>query len=141
MILHKFIFTLNTLNTQKSVTEYGKVCSSTKIADCSLLLTRFHQVVSCNSLLGQSLVYHIVKGDEQVHLHFFLYWNIVNAYISDRTDLKVTGTKRDYRNCILTNHGTFLNTSFCVNIYNRVSAQTSAVTTFFSYFLTVTICM
>jgi len=75
-----------------------------------------HQVLSCSSLLGQSLVYLIVKGDEQVHLHLFLYWNIVSAYISDRTDLKVIGTKRD------SNHSTFLITSFCVNIYNQVSA-------------------
>jgi hypothetical protein len=123
------------------VREYGEVCSSTKIADCSLLLIRFHQVLSCNSLLGQSLGYLIVKGDEQVHLHFFLYWNIVSAYISDRTDLKVTGAKRDYRNCILTNHSTLPITSFCVNTYNQVSAPNSAVTTFFSYFLTVRICV
>lgn len=121
--------------------EYDEVCSSTKIADCSLLLTRFHQVLSCNSLLCQSLGYMIVKGDKQVHLHIFLYWNIVSAYISDRTDLKMTGAKRDYRNCILTNHSTFPITSFCVNIYNQVSVQNSAVTTFLSYFLTVRICM
>jgi len=71
----------------------------------------------------------------------FLYWNIVSAYISNRTDLKVTGAKRDYRNCILTNHSTFPITSFCVNIYNYVSVQNSAVTTYFSYFLIERICM
>jgi hypothetical protein len=123
------------------VREYAEVCSSTKTADCSLLLTQFHQVLSCNSMLCQSLGYLIVKGDEQVQLHIFLYRNIVSAYISDRTDLKVIGAKRDYRNCILTNDSTFPITSFCVNIYNQVSVQNSAVTTFFSYFLTKRICM